>query len=417
MLTLFALFSTIGSIGAPAELPDTTALVASAAPVRLWMNSDRRYRPGDRVRLQVDADADGYLLVLHYDTDGRVRVLFPLDPRDDAMVRAGRRYEVRDANAQEAFRASGDGTGLIFTALAQEPWRFEQVVLADRWDYTRLEIDPSTNDPEADLANLAQSIAGPNGFDYDVMGYRVYGESSYSQHTNIYSSVYLYDRYNYCHSYTSWFHNACAGWPYGGWAFGYSRYGYYNPYRYGYGHYPYGYYFPYRPGGFNRGPVLVGRPRSYVVQPRPSLSRPVLGGGTFSGSLPSGRNSGREFAPAIDWRSRARPVSGGSGRAPERVSSGGGNRSPSAAPPARRSRPEGVSYPVARGADRGGEGRPNVGSRGRNDGGERSAPPPRAEPSRRDPPPARAEPRSSGSGSGGGSRPAPSPPPSRPRRP
>ena len=179
------------------------------------------------------------------------------------MVRAGRRYEVRDANAQEAFRASGDGTGLIFTALAKEPWRFEEVVLADRWDYTRLEIDPSSTNPESDLANLVQSIAGPNGFDYDVIGYRVYGESSYS-HTNVYSSIYLHDAYLNCYSYSTWFHNSCRGWPYGGWAsgFGYSRYGYgYNPY--GYGYYPYGYggYFPYRPvaGGFNRGPVLVGR--------------------------------------------------------------------------------------------------------------------------------------------------------------
>lgn len=107
MLTLFALLSTIGSGPAVAGLPAARLFAPEGAPIRLWMNSDRRYRPGDRVRLQVDAEADGYLLVLNYDTEGRVRVLFPLDPRDDAMVRAGRRYEVRDADAQEAFRAYG----------------------------------------------------------------------------------------------------------------------------------------------------------------------------------------------------------------------------------------------------------------------------------------------------------------------
>lgn len=433
MLTLFAFLSTIGSGSAAAKLPEARLFAPERAPIRLWMNSDRRYRPGDRVRLQVDAEADGYLLVLNYDTEGRVRVLFPLDPRDDAMVRAGRRYEVRDANSQEAFRAYGDGTGLIFTALAKEPWRFEEVVLADRWDYTRLEIDPSSTNPESDLANLVQSIAGPNGFDYDVIGYRVYGESSYS-HTNVYSSIYLHDSYLNCYSYSTWFHNSCRGWPYGGWAsgFGYSRfhYGYgYNPY--GYGSYPYGYggYFPYRPGGgFNRGPVLVGRPRRYAVQPRPSL------GGSFSGALPSGRSSGRDVAPAIDWRSRARPVSGNGGRGPDVVSRGTtvrGDRSPGAAPPARRARPEGASYPAARGGnDRGGNDR-SVSDRGGNDRGRRetpsarggndgggSAPPARSEP-RRDPPPARAEPSRSGGGGGGGGggSPAPPPPPSRPRRP
>ncbi len=423
MLTLFALLSTIGSGSVTAEPPEVRSLGSESAPIRLWMNNDRRYRPGDRVRLQVDADADGYLLVLNYDTEGRVRVLFPLDPRDDSKVQAGRRYEVRDGNTQEAFRASGDGTGLIFSAISQDPWRFEDVVLADRWDYTRLEIDPSSRNPEADLSNLVQSIAGPSGFDYDIIGYRVYGESTYSRGYNSYTNIYLHDTYNNCYT-SSFFYNSCRGWPYDGWAYGFG----YSRYRYGYGYYPYGYgydpfgyggyypYYPYRPGGSNRGPVLVGRPRSYTVQPRPAL-----GTGRFSGTPASGRNSGRNVTPTIDWRSRARPVGGIAGRGPEAVSRGGsGDRGPQAAPPARRSRPEGVSYPAARGGDRGGNDR-GISDRGRreapaarggNDGG-RSAPPARSEPSHRSAPPARSEP----SHSGGGGGHAPSPPPSRPRRP
>src|SRR5687768_2429063 len=74
-------------------------------PVRLWMSNDRRYRAGDRVRLQVDADVDGFLLVLNLDPDGRLRVLFPLDPRDDTRIQAGRRYEVRSESSDAAFRA------------------------------------------------------------------------------------------------------------------------------------------------------------------------------------------------------------------------------------------------------------------------------------------------------------------------
>ncbi len=420
MLNLLVLFATLGSGAQPGEQHQAAASTASRPPIRLWMNNDRRFRPGDRVRLQVDADADGYLLVLNYDTDGRVRVLFPLDPRDDPRVQAGRRYEVRDGDSQAAFRASGDGTGLIFTAVSQDPWRFEQIVLADRWDYTRLEIDRASTNPEADLSSLVQGIAGPQGFDYDVMGYRVYGESTYSYNTSAYPGrpIYLYDDYFYCNNW-SWRYNGCHRWPYdGGWGFGFGFYSGYSPSRYGYG-YPYGYggyggyggYYPYRPGTTNRGPTIVGRPRGYAVLPR----TPAAGVGSYAGALPSGRNSGG--VPEIDWRPRGRPAGGIANRFPEGVSRGGG-RAPDFAPPARRARPEGVNYPVSRGGD------DNSNDRGRReptsyaprggDGGGRSAPPPRSEPSHREPPPQRAEPARSNGGSGGGHS---SPPPSRPRRP
>ena len=145
MLTMISLLLGLGSTNLAPALPSGDAFASDGAPVRLWMNNDRRYRPGDKARLQVDADVDGYLLVLHFDTDGRIRVLFPLDPRDESSVQAGRRYEVRDLTGEAAFRAYGDGTGLIYTAISPDPWRFDQVTLADRWDYTRLEISPSSS--------------------------------------------------------------------------------------------------------------------------------------------------------------------------------------------------------------------------------------------------------------------------------
>lgn len=434
MLTLLALLSSIGS--AP-DLPAASGPDPAGPPVRLWMNNDRRFRPGDRVRLQVDADVDGFLLVLNYDADGRVRILFPVDPRDDASVQAGRRYEVRGANGTEAFRASGDGTGLIYTAVSAEPWRFEPITLADRWDYTRLEIDRRSTNPEEDLTNLVQSIAGSRGFDYDVLGYRVYGETTY-YNTEVYprGPNYIYDDYLYCSNW-SWRYNGCRRYPFdGGWSFGFGYYGGYygyDPFRYGsygsygsYGYRPFGYggyypVFPYRPGTYQRGPVIVGRSRAYTVQPR----QPVGGsfsGGSFGGG--AGRGPVRDVAPPINWRARgpARPSGGNVGRGPDAISSGSGRNIPEAAPPARRSRPDGANtYPVARGRDDGpsnDRGRPEPRSyapRSRDDGG-RSAPPPErvSGPSSRGggaPPAPRAEPSRS---SGGGHS---SPPPSRPRRP
>lgn len=346
-------------------------------PVRLWMNNDRRYREGDRVRLQVDSDVNGFLLVLNFDPTGRVRILFPLDPRDDNRVEAGRRYEVRGPTTDASFRAAGDGTGLIYTAVSAEPWRFDEIVLADRWDYTRLEVNRATTDPEADLTDIVQRLAGPGGFDYDVLGYRVYGESSYADNQAYsYGPSYFYDSYDYCNSW-SWRYNGCRRWPLDGWAFGV---GLYYPYYYGYSPYRYGYrysypYYPNRPG--RSAPAIIGRSRGYTIQPR--------------GNPGSGR-----FGPSISGPSR-RP---------------GGNV---VAPPARRARGNGdVSAPARDPSNRGF-------TRGNNDSPRGRAEPPRRPPerepqARRDPPrdsgPRQASPpqnRGNGGGNSGGH--------SRPRRP
>jgi len=292
-MILTALFPMLGLVVGPlGPLPDSTVAPATdRSPVRLWMSNDRMFREGDVVRLQVDAEVDGYLLVLNYDPFGRVRVLFPVDPRDDARVRAGRRYEVRDDQGRGAFLADGDGTGLIYSAVGAEPWRLDDIVLEGRWDYDRLSLDQAEEDPEAAITGLVQRLAGPAGFDYDVLGYRV--EGNYSERGVIYRGygpppVYLYDDYLFCNNWY-WRSRGCNRYPYdGGWYFGLSfgshyyndpwYYGY-RPYGYGYGGYGgygYGYpsYYPYYPGPIvvgTRTPraVIGGRPRGYTVTPIP----------------------------------------------------------------------------------------------------------------------------------------------------
>jgi uncharacterized protein DUF4384 len=400
MLILLASLATAAAPAAPAS--------ADRPPLQIWMNNDRRFREGERARVQIDAEVDGFLLVLNYETDGRVRVLFPLDPRDDARVRAGRRYEVRDEGGESAFRAGQDGTGLIYSAIAVDPWRLDDVVLEGRWDYNRLSINRSSENPEAELTDLVQQLAGPGGFDYDVTGYRVYGAST-SAYDGYYSRgpIYVYDDYFYCNSWYGCYND--YRWPYaGGWSLGFGYYGY-RPYRYGYNpYYPYYPYYPhYGSGSGGRRPVIVGRPRSYTVFPQPgsnTASGPRVGGGTrgFSGTTGSAGSRGSTGSattpPPINWRPRsvARPAGG---RGPE-VTRGSGERSVFT-PPARRSRSEGATYPAARGGGEGSRGGYNAPAR--NDG-ERSRggynPPARSEP--RSNPPAQRSPSGGGGNSGGG---------------
>jgi len=349
-------------------------------PLQIWMNNDRRFREGERVRLQVDADVEGYLLVLNYDTDGRLRVLFPLDPRDDALVHAGRRYEVRGDEGSGAFRAGADGTGLIYSAIARDPWRLDEIVVNDRWDYSRLVIDRDSDNPEQALTDLLQSLAGPGGFDYDLAGYRVYGSttSSYSYGDyGVRGPVYVYDDYLYCNDWY-WRFSGCRRWPYdGGWSFGFS---YYNPYRYGYGYGYYPFYYPSYPrGGYSRN-VVVGRPRNYTVFPR---------SGPGTGSYGGVRGPSRSVSPPLNWRPRsvARPADGGG-----REVSRGSQEGRAFVPPARRSGggDRGTFYPPqrGRGGDERGASRPDNGPR--SSGGGRSYDPPRAREPRAEP---RAEPR------------------------
>ena len=70
-------------------------------------------------------DYDGYLIVLHVDPEGRLRVLFPVDPDKDNFVRSGKKYEVRDRGDREAFEVDATGRGSVYAAVSRDPFRFD----------------------------------------------------------------------------------------------------------------------------------------------------------------------------------------------------------------------------------------------------------------------------------------------------
>src|SRR2546426_11235869 len=79
-------------------LPLLLSLVVSVTddpPVKVWLNHDNYFQRGDNARVNVRLADDGYLLVLRADAEGRVRVLFPLDPSNDNFARGHETIEVR----------------------------------------------------------------------------------------------------------------------------------------------------------------------------------------------------------------------------------------------------------------------------------------------------------------------------------
>lgn len=169
LLALFAVTTAPLSTGAVALLP--------AQGVHLSLNGGD-YRPGDKVKIEVAPDDDGYLLVFRVDGDGYVRVLFPLDPDLDTSVRGGRRYAIRGQRDDATFLADDrGGTGLILAVLARQRFSFSGFADADgrRWDYGRLRLQDPSGDAEAQLLDIVDQMTNRGNFDYDVLGYRVWG--------------------------------------------------------------------------------------------------------------------------------------------------------------------------------------------------------------------------------------------------
>src|SRR5205814_5528650 len=144
------MLSLVGSALAPATAA-SARVVSDDPPVKVWLNHDNYYR-GDKARVNVRLADDGYIVVLRADADGRVRVLFPLDPGDDAFVRGGETIEVRGRGDREAFYIDErEGSGLVVAARSATPFKFDPFVRGDHWDYRVLDVRQSGDDKEAAL--------------------------------------------------------------------------------------------------------------------------------------------------------------------------------------------------------------------------------------------------------------------------
>ena len=172
-------------------LPLLLSLVVSVTddpPVKVWLNHDNYFQRGDNARVNVRLADDGYLLVLRADAEGRVRVLFPLDPSNDNFARGHETIEVRGRGDREAFFVDDrEGSGLVLAARSSTPFKFDEFVRGDHWDYRVLDARQAGDDKEAALVDMVQRMTPDGHFDYDAVTYvvasaRAYYDSYYPQY-------------------------------------------------------------------------------------------------------------------------------------------------------------------------------------------------------------------------------------------
>jgi len=276
---------------------------------------------------------------LHADAEGRIRVLFPLDPTDDSFIRGGKKLEVRGRADRDAFQVEpNDGSGTVIAAVSPDAFKFDDFVRNDHWDFRALGSPSGAvrDDPLARMLDILQKISGDSAgrFDYDYATYVVNSRGI--------ASRYGYGGGFYPHFglgyYNPFFDPFCAdpfyGWSASCYAFGIG-WGYGGGYRFGFG---YGYpifapYRPYRPYIFTAIPgprfaqprmVIPSRPSRYIPTPvrprdtvRPDVAPRVTGSGP-SRAQPRVSSGGR---PSV-----SRGFGGGGGSRPAPRSSGGSSR-------------------------------------------------------------------------------------------
>jgi hypothetical protein len=108
------------------------------------------------------------------DTDGRIRVLFPREPRGDSHLGRQGRLELTDRRGGEPFRVDDDpGIGYLLAIAAARPLDFRAIARGDAWNYRLIGGGRLRGDPYVALTGLAARLSPGGGYDYDIAPYYV----------------------------------------------------------------------------------------------------------------------------------------------------------------------------------------------------------------------------------------------------
>jgi len=285
-----------------ATLVGTLVIAASLSdgpppPITVSLNNAGQYNRGEYSRVQFKAAADGYVVVLQADQDGRVRVLFPLDPTDDNFIRGGKNYQIVGRDGKGSFYlAQAGGGGMVYAAWSASPFTLGGFTRGDHWDFDVLDRFNATDDPEATLNDLVGQMSSLP-FDYAIDRYIIYSVAEYSgDGSTTYIGVSGWPWPTYYS--TGWSVSIGFGccyydpWPWYGYGW-YPAYGYYPGYGYGYPPYygypgygypgygspGYGYGYPNYGYGYGRPPgyySAAGYYRPYTFKPGGTVTDPGI---------------------------------------------------------------------------------------------------------------------------------------------
>ncbi len=159
----------------------STLMVLNPAPtrerVRVWTNREGPFEQHSRVKTYVRTAADAYIAVVRVDTDGRLVLIFPYTPEDDAFARGGRTYQVEGRDDGYTFVADDPpGIGYLLAVASPDPLRLEIFEAGGEWHLAALGAERIEGDPYTQLTELAAALA--DRYDYDIAQYDV--ESRYA---------------------------------------------------------------------------------------------------------------------------------------------------------------------------------------------------------------------------------------------
>lgn len=167
---LLPLLSTLGLFAQHAE-PPKDGLRPADPGVRIWV-SDSLYQVGAGARVYVKLREPGYLMVLHVDALGRIRVLYPATPDNQVALPAGAPFEVNGADSAATFRVGTRGRGTLLAARSPAPFHFDPLRRGSRWDYDEsLLLQPTAGNAFAAVLDIADRVADGQPYDYDVTAY------------------------------------------------------------------------------------------------------------------------------------------------------------------------------------------------------------------------------------------------------
>jgi len=127
-------------------------------PVRVWRTDSTVY---------VALRQPGHLLLLHVDAIGRIQVLFPAGPDDDAGMLTN------DTLVAIPLPPTGEGNPATFVAVRSR-WPFEFAALREgsAWNYYgALLLQPTAGDPLGALLDIADRVTDGRPYDYGVGTY------------------------------------------------------------------------------------------------------------------------------------------------------------------------------------------------------------------------------------------------------